>query len=117
MHRLEVVLLWLTIFALPTVHLSVDQTKVDLDQWDDYDRKVICHTPIQLYDLRSSTIVNDDFLQHLWPMKLDMLSFPSEETYLRTQNIVLMDQNNLKSISTLMTFQHLTAKERRKLWK
>ena len=115
MHRLTVILSWLTTFALPTVHLSVDQTKVDLVQWDDYNGKVICYTPIQLFDLQSqATIVNDGFLQRLWPVKLDMPSFPSDETYRRTRNIVLIYQRNLKSISTLMTFQHLTAKERRK---
>ena len=81
MHRLAVVLSWLTIFALPTVHLSVDRTNVDLVQWDDYDGKAICYTRIQLFDLQSqATIVNDDFLQRLWPTKLDMLSFPSDKT-------------------------------------
>ena len=67
---------------MPTVHLSVDLTSVDLIQWHDYDGKTICCTPVQLFELQSqATIVNDDFLQHLWPSKLDMLSLPSEEEY------------------------------------
>ena len=108
----------LTILALLTVHLSVDQTSVDVVQWHNYDGKVICYTPIQLFDFHSrGTSVTDDSLQHLWPTKLNLLSFPSDKTYRRIQNIVLIHQSNMKNINTLMTFQQLTAKERRKLWK
>ena len=49
--------------------------------------------------------------------QLDMIVFPSNETYQRIQNTTITYHRNLKSISALMTVHQWIEKERRKLWK
>lgn len=83
---LAVVLTLLAIFAVSTVH-----TSVGLVQWHDDDGEMNGFTPMQLFELQyHTTIVNDDFLQQLWPMKFDMLSFPIDNTYQRIENTVII---------------------------
>ena len=83
---LAVVLTLLAMFPVSTV-----RTSVGLVQWHDDDGEVNGFTPMQLFEFQYHTIiVNDDFLQQLWPTQFDMFSFPIDETYQRVQNTAII---------------------------